>query len=88
MKHLPCSIPEKSTKGKRLPFGLELEMGSILEKQPLLHLHCKEMVLPNVSSALSHVQLSSGFDLSGLESLKLAAPLPLHMEKSWNILNS
>lgn len=88
MKHLPCLIPEKLTKGKRLPFGLELEMGSILEKQPLLHLHCKEMVLPDVCSALSHVQLSSGFDLSGLGSLKLAAPLPSHMEKSWNILNS
>ncbi|XP_058217061.1 RNA pseudouridine synthase 4, mitochondrial [Rhododendron vialii] len=88
MKHLPGSIPEKLPKGKRLPFGLELEKGSILEKQPLLHLHCKEMVLPNVSSALHHVQLSSGFDLSGLESLKLTAPLPSHMEKSWNILNS
>lgn len=88
MKHLPNSIPEKLPKGNRLPFGLELEKGSILEKQPLLHLHCKEMVLPDVSSALLHVQLSSGFDLSGLESLKLTAPLPSHMEKSWNIRNS
>ncbi|KAL7002863.1 hypothetical protein U1Q18_004022, partial [Sarracenia purpurea var. burkii] len=59
MKHLPCSnlesdLNEKFPKGKRslLPFGLDSEKGSILERQPFLHLHCKEMVLPNVAMAM------------------------------------
>ena len=88
MKHLPCSNiesdpNEKFLKERRLPFGLDLDKGSILEREPHLHLHCKEMVLPNVSRALS-----SGRDLRGLDSVNLAAPLPPHMEKSWNFLNS
>ncbi|XP_052193698.1 RNA pseudouridine synthase 4, mitochondrial isoform X3 [Diospyros lotus] len=72
------------------PFGLDLENGSILEKQPYLHLHCKEMILPDVARALAKVQLISSDceRLTELDSLlKLSAPLPLHMEKSWNILN-
>ncbi|PSS26126.1 RNA pseudouridine synthase [Actinidia chinensis var. chinensis] len=88
MKHLPCSniesdLNEKFLKERRLPFGLDLDKGSILEREPHLHLHCKEMVLPNVSRALS-----SGRDLRGLDSVNLAAPLPPHMEKSWNFLKS
>lgn len=60
--------------------------GSVLVKQPCLHLHCKEMVLPDIHKALQHLQLSSECDLSELDNLELTAPLPLHMEKSWNIL--
>ncbi|KAK2664983.1 hypothetical protein Ddye_003557 [Dipteronia dyeriana] len=82
------SSNEKLFKEKSIPFGLDLENGSISEKQPRLHLHCKEMVLPDVSQALQNVQLSSDCDLSKLESLKLVAPLPLHMQRSWDILNS
>nr|POE95603.1 rna pseudouridine synthase 4, mitochondrial [Quercus suber] len=79
---------ENPTKGKTVPFGLDLESGSISEKHPHLHLHCKQMVLPNVSEALQNVQFSSDYDLSEVESLELVAPLPSHMQRSWDILNS
>ncbi|KAJ0077401.1 hypothetical protein Patl1_35420 [Pistacia atlantica] len=79
---------EKVSKEKALPFGLDLENRSIFGKHPHLHLHCKEMVLPNVSQALQTVQLSPDHDLSELEALKLVAPLPSHMQRSWDFLNS
>ena len=90
LKQLPCSMKsnENPTKGKTVPFGLDLESGSISEKHPHLHLHCKQMVLPNVSEALQNVQFSSDYDLSEVESLELVAPLPSHMQRSWDILNS
>lgn len=71
------------------PLGLDLECGSIAEKQPHLHLHCKQMILPNISVALEHASSPhSDFDFSKLESLNLVAPLPFHMQKSWNLLHS
>lgn len=79
---------EKASKEKVLPFGLDLENGSIFGKHPHLHLHCKKMVLPNVSQALQTVLLSSDHDLSELETLKLVAPLPSHMQRSWDFFNS
>ena len=90
---MPCSNLEKKSnenhaKGKTIPFGLDLESGSIHEKHPCLHLHCKQMLLPNVSLALQNVQFSSDYDLSEVESLELVAPLPSHMQRSWDILNS
>ncbi|XAR72939.1 23S rRNA pseudouridine(955/2504/2580) synthase [Bertholletia excelsa] len=93
MKHLPCSDLEGKLNGERpqemrLPFGLDLNKGSILEPHPHLHLHCKEMVLPNVARALDHGHFSTSYDLSCLDGLNLAAPLPSHMQKSWNFLNS
>ncbi|GLT98179.1 hypothetical protein SLE2022_156950 [Rubroshorea leprosula] len=78
---------ENSAKENSRPFGLNLESGSICEKHPRLHLHCKKMILPNVSKALQSLQ-SSDYDLSKMESLELAAPLPAFMQKSWDILNS
>ncbi|XP_034679924.1 RNA pseudouridine synthase 4, mitochondrial [Vitis riparia] len=83
-KNLDENLPNRKTH----PFGLDLESGSILDKQPHLHLHCKQMVLPNVSLALQNLQLSAECDLSELESLKFVAPLPSHMQRSWAILNS
>ena len=83
-KNLDENLPIKKTH----PFGLDLESGSILDKQPHLHLHCKEMVLPDVSLALQNLQLSVDCDLSELESLEFVAPLPSHMQRSWDILNS
>ncbi|KAJ6716559.1 MITOCHONDRIAL RNA PSEUDOURIDINE SYNTHASE [Salix koriyanagi] len=79
---------EKSLSENRLPFSLDLDSGSISEKQPRLHLHCKQMVLPDVSTALQDVQLSSEYDFSQLPSLKFDAPLPSYMKKSWDILRS
>ncbi|KAI3497366.1 hypothetical protein L1887_39924 [Cichorium endivia] len=72
---------------KLLPFGLDLESGSISDKQPNLHLHCKKMVLPDVSSALKRAHVShSDYDFGDIKSLKFGAPLPPHMQTSWDIL--
>ncbi|KAG1327159.1 putative RNA pseudouridine synthase 4, mitochondrial-like [Cocos nucifera] len=89
----PMPWPESMSEDERLakskpPFGLELDGGSIAEKQPYLHLHCKQMILPNISTALWQLQSSSvDHDFSELEKLSLVAPLPLHMQVSWDILS-
>lgn len=88
-KPIPWSNPE--TERERLlkqkpSYGLKLEGGSITEKKPHLHLHCREMVLPNVSLALQQLQSSTDPDFSNLEKLTLVAPLPPHMQRSWEIL--
>ncbi|XP_058007465.1 RNA pseudouridine synthase 4, mitochondrial isoform X2 [Hevea brasiliensis] len=92
-KHLPWSDLEKSSDEKVactkiFPFGIDLESGSIFEKQPRLHLHCKQMVLPNVSQALQGVKMSSEYDFSDLESIELDAALPSYMQRSWDVLSS
>lgn len=69
------------------PLGLNPECGSISEKQPHLHLHCKQMILPDISLALESVSPDLNYDFTKLESLNLVAPLPLHMQRSWNLLN-
>nr|GLL47942.1 RNA pseudouridine synthase 4, mitochondrial isoform X1 [Ipomoea trifida] len=50
--HLPRSASDIVSErvSKEDPFGLG--NGSVSDKQPHLHLHCKEMVLPNISLAL------------------------------------
>ncbi|KAH9612295.1 hypothetical protein KSS87_014591 [Heliosperma pusillum] len=68
--------------------GRDFECGSIAEKQPHLHLHCKQLILPNISAALENVSFDSEYDFSKLENLNLIAPLPSHMQRSWNLLNS
>nr|XP_043629444.1 RNA pseudouridine synthase 4, mitochondrial [Erigeron canadensis] len=74
---------------KSLPFGLDLESGSITDKQPKLHLHCKKMVLPDISSALKQARIStSDYDFEDIKSLKFSAPLPPHMQRSWDILST
>lgn len=88
-KHLPLSDIERdldgvSPKKNSIPFGLDLESGSICEKHPRLHLHCKKMVLPNVSKALKSLQYSN-CALSKMESLELDAPIPPFMQKSWDL---
>lgn len=67
--------------------GLELETGSISDKQFHLHLHCKEMTLPNISLALEHDDVVPNLDAAQLESIKLNAPLPAHMQRSWDLLS-
>ena len=79
---------EELPKMKNLPFGLDMNSGSVTEKEPRLHLHCKQMVLPNISQAFQNIQQFSDFDLSQLDSIKLDAPLPLYMQRSWDITNS
>ncbi|KAK6121411.1 hypothetical protein DH2020_044836 [Rehmannia glutinosa] len=74
---------DKMTKFKHNIIGLELENGSISDKQPFLHLHCKEMILPNISLALQRGRIIS----NQMESIRLDAPLPAHMQRSWDLLN-
>ncbi|XVE66778.1 hypothetical protein DITRI_Ditri08aG0106400 [Diplodiscus trichospermus] len=92
-QNLPESDLRKKSNGKlskenMLPFGLNVDSGSILEKRLRLHLHCGEMILPDVSQALQNLQTSTDHDLSYLKSLKIVAPLPSYMQTSWDILNS
>ncbi|KAK6241124.1 hypothetical protein SCA6_006513 [Theobroma cacao] len=92
-QHLPESDLKKSSNDKcpeenMLPFGLNMDSGSISAKRPRLHLHCREMIFPNVSQALQNLQLSTDHDLSKLKSLEVVAPLPSYMQKSWDIMNS
>ncbi|KAL0412592.1 UNVERIFIED_CONTAM: RNA pseudouridine synthase 4, mitochondrial, partial [Sesamum radiatum] len=68
--------------------GFNSEIGSISDKQVRLHLHCKEMILPNISLALQHGNGISDLDTAPTESIKLVAPLPAHMQRSWDLLNS
>ncbi|XP_010538615.1 PREDICTED: RNA pseudouridine synthase 4, mitochondrial [Tarenaya hassleriana] len=88
-KHLSSS-PESSEKtaAKMFPFGLNLEGGDISSKQPHLHLHSKEIVLPDISELLEKLEVCSDYDPSGLKSLKFDAPLPTHMQISRDILKS
>ncbi|KAG5090145.1 RNA pseudouridine synthase 4, mitochondrial [Glycine max] len=72
---------------EKLPFGLNLNKGSISENHPRLHLHCKQMVLPNISQALQNVQSASSCDLSLVEELELVADLPPYMQRSWDVTN-
>ncbi|WOL17473.1 RNA pseudouridine synthase 4, mitochondrial [Canna indica] len=89
----PMQLPEsiimrEKLPKEKLPFGLELDGGSISERFPRLHLHCKQMVLPNISITLQQLQLSTDHDLSKLGKLNFVAPLPSHMQMSWDILSS
>ncbi|GAB4852871.1 hypothetical protein Ancab_017068 [Ancistrocladus abbreviatus] len=81
-------LDDQHFKGKVLDLGLDFECGSISERQPHLHLHCKQMILPSISLALEQSSTNSDFDFSKLETLNLVAPLPLHMQRSWDSLNS
>ncbi|RDX93278.1 RNA pseudouridine synthase 4, mitochondrial, partial [Mucuna pruriens] len=78
---------EELLKEETLPFGLNLNKGSISENHPRLHLHCKQIVLPNLSQALKKVQSASSCDLSQVEGLELVADLPPYMQRSWDVTN-
>lgn len=66
---------------------LDLAGSSIEEECPSLHLHCRQMIIPDVVEALKHIQSLPNCDLSELPKLNLVAPLPSHMKKSWDMLN-
>ncbi|KQJ86876.1 RNA pseudouridine synthase 4, mitochondrial isoform X1 [Brachypodium distachyon] len=85
----PQAIEEELLKKRRLPFGLVLGGGSVVEEQPQLHLHCKQMVLPDISAAVQGLQSEDADrDFSDLEKLSFVAPLPQHMRLSWEVLKS
>lgn len=76
----------------RRPAGLDVQKGSVLSKVPLLHLHCRELILPNIAKFLilleqklgnRHPEVSSKPDL-----LRFVASMPTHMKLSWNLMSS
>ncbi|XP_019453119.1 PREDICTED: RNA pseudouridine synthase 3, mitochondrial [Lupinus angustifolius] len=76
----------------RRPEGLDVQKGSVLSKVPLLHLHCRELVLPNISKFL-HVFQKSSEELHPSLSmqpdvLRFVATMPSHMRISWNLMSS
>lgn len=77
---------DKMSKVKQDTVGLELESGNVSDKRFCLHLHCKEMILPNISVALLHGSITD-LDTARMESIMLDAPLPAHMQRSWDLLN-
>lgn len=76
----------------RRPEGLEVQKGSVLSKVPLLHLHCRELALPNISKFL-HVFEKSPEELHPSlreqpDVLRFVATMPSHMRISWNLMSS
>ncbi|CAJ2666736.1 RNA pseudouridine synthase 3, mitochondrial-like [Trifolium pratense] len=76
----------------RRPEGLDVQKGSVLSKVPLLHLHCRELALPNIAKFLHvlekrseeiHPSLSLQPDI-----LRFVATMPNHMRISWNLMSS
>ena len=76
------------TKPSPSPFGLDMEGGDVSSKQPHLHLHSKQIDLPNICQLLEKLEVSSDSDISDLDGLKFDAPLPTHMQLSFNLLKS
>jgi hypothetical protein len=86
---VPGNFNSETNHKLQLPFGLNYVGGTISDRQPSLHLHCKQMILPDVSSALKMYDSSdSDEDLSSLKKFSIIAPLPSHMQTSWEILKS
>ncbi|WZY95025.1 LOW QUALITY PROTEIN: hypothetical protein YC2023_067354 [Brassica napus] len=76
------------TKPSPSPFGLDMEGGDVSSKQPHLHLHSKQIDLPNICQLLEKLEVSPDSDISDLDGLKFDAPLPTHMQLSFNLLKS
>lgn len=68
----------------RRPDGLDVQKGSVLSKVPLLHLHCRELVVPNVAKHLVVNKTTK----SKPDVLRFVAPMPSHMKISWNLMSS
>ncbi|KAK4754229.1 hypothetical protein SAY87_002333 [Trapa incisa] len=77
----------------RRPDGLDVQKGSVLSKVPLLHLHCRELVLPNIArfqeELLCNKSDSQKLDQgTKLDMLRFVASMPSHMKISWNLMSS
>ncbi|KAG6392098.1 hypothetical protein SASPL_146307 [Salvia splendens] len=93
-KQLP-RVDYEATTGEpykmRRPEGLDVQKGSVLSKVPLLHLHCREMVLPNIAKFIElHNRRSrnSCGDPEERDILRFVVPMPSHMKISWNLMSS
>lgn len=94
-KHMPRADFEPMSGEQyklRRPEGLDVQKGSVLSKVPLLHLHCRELVLPNIAKFIE----SSGKRLNSEQTktsskpniLRFVAPMASHMKISWNLMSS
>ncbi|OMO76072.1 Pseudouridine synthase, RsuA/RluB/C/D/E/F [Corchorus capsularis] len=76
----------------RRPEGLDVQKGSVLSKVPLLHLHCRELVLPNIAKFLpmlnNNTETLPPTVSSKLDLLRFVAAMPNHMKISWNLMSS
>ncbi|CAN6452642.1 unnamed protein product [Victoria cruziana] len=76
----------------RRPEGLDVQKGSVLSKVPLLHLYCREMVIPNIAKFIeifNHGEITSSQMLEKRpDVLRFVAQMPSHMKISWNIMSS
>ncbi|XP_004300876.1 PREDICTED: RNA pseudouridine synthase 3, mitochondrial [Fragaria vesca subsp. vesca] len=76
----------------RRPAGLDVQKGSVVSKVPLLHLHCRELVLPNIAKFLCLLdqKLDNRYtvDSSKPDVLRFVASMPTHMKISWNLMSS
>lgn len=87
-------VDTEPTTGKayklRRPEGLDIQKGSVLSKVPLLHLHCREIVLPDIAKFGAVFKGESGLDsrFSQSDTLRFVASMPSHMKISWNLMSS
>ncbi|ONK68433.1 uncharacterized protein A4U43_C05F11450 [Asparagus officinalis] len=76
----------------RRPEGLDVQKGSVLSKVPLLHLHCREMVIPNIAKFMGNsgqwYDEGNPWSSEKPSVLRFVAPMPSHMKISWNIMSS
>lgn len=73
----------------RRPEGLDVQKGSVLSKVPLLHLHCRELVFPNIAKFLQILNQKDSEKLSSKpDLLRFVATMPSHMKISWNLMSS
>lgn len=72
----------------RRPEGLDVQKGSVLSKVPLLHLHCRELVIPNIAKFLQLLRNKDTENESGPHLLRFVAAMPSHMKISWNLMSS
>ncbi|EOA33269.1 hypothetical protein CARUB_v10022381mg [Capsella rubella] len=95
-KQMP-QVDIEPTTGKpyklRRPEGLDVQKGSVLSKVPLLHLHCREMVLPNIAKFLHVLNQQEAEPIrTGIidkpDLLRFVASMPSHMKISWNLMSS
>ena len=76
------------------PEGLDVQKGSVLSKVPLLHLHCRELILPNIAKFLPILDLKpknqNQYPKLSLKPdiLRFVASMPNHMKISWNLMSS
>ncbi|XP_047323822.1 RNA pseudouridine synthase 3, mitochondrial isoform X1 [Impatiens glandulifera] len=92
-KQMPrVDIEPKSGKPYKLrrPVGLAVQKGSVLSKVPLLHLHCRELVLPNIAKFIESGKEGSEFGelMFQPDLLRFVVSMPSHMKISWNLMSS